>query len=46
MLWGFGMRYAMISGYLAALSIIENKNYKRLIKKSISKRLFILLKKV
>lgn len=39
MLWGFGMRYAMISGYLAALSIIENKNYKRLIKKSISKRL-------
>ncbi len=39
MLWGFGMRYAMISGYLAALCIIENKNYKRLIKKSISSRL-------
>jgi flavin-dependent dehydrogenase len=38
-LWGFGMRYAMISGYLAALSIIENKNYKRLIKKEIGDRL-------
>ena len=38
-LWGFGMRYAMKSGYLAAKSIIENKNYKKLIKKHISKTL-------
>ena len=39
LLWGFGMRYAMISGYLAALSIIENKDYKKLIKKRISGKL-------
>jgi len=39
MLWGFGMRYAMISGYLASLSIMENKNYKKLIKENISDRL-------
>jgi flavin-dependent dehydrogenase len=32
LLWGFGMRYAFNSGYLAALSIMENKNYKKLIK--------------
>jgi len=39
MLWGFGMRYAITSGYLAAKSIIENKNYKRLIKKNLSDKL-------
>lgn len=38
-LWGFGMRYAITSGYLAALSITENKNYKKLIKKNISGKL-------
>jgi len=38
-LWGFGMRYAIISGYLASLSITENKNYKRLIYKKIGDRL-------
>ncbi len=32
-LWGFGMRYAMTSGYLAAKSIIENKDYDKLWKK-------------
>lgn len=37
--WGFGMRYAITSGYLAAQSIIENKNYKRLIKQRLSGRL-------
>lgn len=29
-LWGFGMRYAMLTGYLAAKSIIENKEYRSL----------------
>lgn len=28
-LWGFGMRFAVKSGYLAAQSIIHNKNYQR-----------------
>jgi flavin-dependent dehydrogenase len=28
-LWGFGMRFAIKSGYLAAQSIIYNKNYQR-----------------
>ena len=32
---GFGMRYAITSGYLAARSIIEKKSYDRLIKKSL-----------
>lgn len=36
---GFGMRYAFTSGYLAALSIIKNKNYKKLIKQRLSGRL-------
>jgi len=27
LLWGFGMRYAVTSGYLAAQSIINNENY-------------------
>ncbi len=38
-LWGFGMRYAFVSGYLAAKSIIENESYKKLIKKNLSDRL-------
>jgi len=31
--WGFGIRYAIGSGYLAAKSIIENSDYKALIKR-------------
>ena len=31
-MWGFGMRCAFVSGYLAARSIIENKDYNELIK--------------
>ena len=38
-LWGFGMRYAIISGYLASVSISENMNYKKLIRKNLNKRL-------
>jgi len=38
-LWGFGMRYAINSGFFAALSIIENKNYKKLIKQRLLGRL-------
>jgi len=38
-LWGFGMRYAIISGFYAASSIIEHKNYKKLIKKHLSSRI-------
>ena len=34
-LWGFGMRYAMISGSLAAKSIIDNKDYAKLRKKEL-----------
>ena len=34
-LWGFGMRYAMITGHLAAKSIIENKDYRNLWKKEV-----------
>ena len=34
-LWGFGMRYAMMSGYLAAQSIIQGKNYDQLWQKNI-----------
>ncbi|MCB2141355.1 NAD(P)/FAD-dependent oxidoreductase [bacterium] len=29
-LWGFGMHYAMLSGYLAARSVIEDKSYEEL----------------
>lgn len=36
---GFGMRYAMISGFLAAKSITENKDYDELIRENISGRL-------
>ncbi len=39
LLWGFGMRYAIISGYLASVSITKNQNYKKLIKKAIGDRL-------
>ena len=39
LLWGFGMRYAINSGYFAALSITENKNYKKLVKRQLSGRL-------
>jgi len=38
-LWGFGMRYAINSGFYAALSIIEKKDYKKLIKQNLSRRL-------
>ncbi len=31
-LWGFGLRYAMTSGYLAARAIIESKDYEGLLK--------------
>jgi len=31
-LWGFGIKYAMLSGYLAARSIIQNKSYDELCK--------------
>ncbi|MFQ5432275.1 MAG: NAD(P)/FAD-dependent oxidoreductase [Nitrospinota bacterium] len=38
-LWGFGMRYAMTSGYLAAQSIIHEKNYDGLWRKTLRPRL-------
>ena len=38
-LWGFGMRYAINSGYYAAQSIIENKDYEKLIREHLSGRL-------
>ena len=34
-LWGFGMRYAMLSGYLAARAIIEDKDYEALVSKNL-----------
>jgi len=34
-LWGFGLRYAMVSGYLAATSIIESSDYVSLLKKEL-----------
>lgn len=34
-LWGFGMRYAILSGYLAARSIIEGGNYDRMWRKEL-----------
>ena len=36
-LWGFGMRYAMMSGYLAAQSIITGQSYERLVQEKIEK---------
>jgi len=38
-LWGFGMRYAITSGYLAAKSIIDNGDYKEIAEKHFSHRL-------
>jgi flavin-dependent dehydrogenase len=38
-LWGFGMRYAIESGYLAAKSIIEGKDYQEMAEKAFDKRL-------
>jgi flavin-dependent dehydrogenase len=38
-LWGFGMRYAMMSGYLAAQSIITGRSYESLVQKYIEKML-------
>jgi len=37
-LWGFGLRYAMVSGYLAAMSIIESSDYVSLLKKELLPR--------
>ena len=37
-LWGFGLRYAMVSGYLAAMSIIESSDYVSLLKKELLSR--------
>jgi flavin-dependent dehydrogenase len=34
-LWGFGMRYAILSGYLAAKSLIEDSDYDMLWKKEL-----------
>ena len=31
-LWGFGMRYAMVSGFLVARAVIENRDYEALIR--------------
>jgi hypothetical protein len=36
---GFGMRYAITSGYLAAKSIVEGKDYEKLIEERFSKQL-------
>jgi flavin-dependent dehydrogenase len=38
-LWGFGMRFAITSGYLAAQSIISNEDYERIAKKHFRNRL-------
>lgn len=38
-LWGFGMRYAMVSGFLAAKSITEDKDYDSLIRENILNRM-------
>lgn len=34
-LWGFGMRYAFVSGFLAARAIIEDKDYEALVKENL-----------
>lgn len=34
-MWGFGMRYAMTSGFLAAKSLIENMDYDTLVRENI-----------
>jgi|SRR3989338_2359789 len=38
-LWGFGMRYALLTGYLAARSIIKKENYYDLFRREILPRL-------
>jgi len=38
-LWGFGMRYAITSGYLAAKSIINNEDYEKLARKRFGNKL-------
>ncbi len=38
-LWGFGMRYALVSGYLAAQSIIHGWDYPKIAKKHYSHKL-------
>ncbi len=38
-LWGFGIKYAILSGYYAAQSIIFNKSYKALCEKYLSPKL-------
>ncbi|MFH1509505.1 MAG: NAD(P)-binding protein [bacterium] len=38
-LWGFGIRHAMTTGYIAAKSIIDNKDYYSLFKKVVLPRL-------
>lgn len=38
-LWGFGMKYAFVSGFLAAQSIINNEDYSDKIKKEFSNKL-------
>lgn len=39
MLWGFGLKYAMLSGYYAAQSIIHNQNYRELCEKNLMPKL-------
>ncbi|WP_457653806.1 NAD(P)/FAD-dependent oxidoreductase [Rhodocaloribacter sp.] len=38
-LWGFGLRYAMLSGYLAAHAILEDKDYDALCRRHIVPRI-------
>jgi flavin-dependent dehydrogenase len=38
-LWGFGMRFAITSGYLAAQSIISNKDYEKIAEMRFGKQL-------
>jgi flavin-dependent dehydrogenase len=38
-LWGFGMRFAITSGYLAAQSVIENSDYEKIVNKRFQKKL-------
>ena len=38
-LFGFGIRYAMLSGYLSAKSIIENQSYDKMCRESLRSRL-------
>ncbi len=39
LLWGFGIRTAVTSGFLAAKSVIEELNYEELVKKRFSRKL-------